>query len=246
MKRATAAEQSSVVQFRRRARQHDDLVSLAAPVLEVVLRVRAGIDTPSDDLRHNIDGLLKEMEDRGATLRYPPEQVQSVKFALAAFVDETALAADFPLREEWEKYPLQLQYFGEHLAGLKFFDRLDELLRIPQTSPHANAVAEAVEVYYLCLLLGFKGRYNIFYETELAGVIERTAEHLRRIGRLQAGGLSPHWRQDDQPPLQRDPGLPRWATLGGAALLAIIVLLFIILKFMTESVAADAQQQLLR
>ncbi len=245
MKRA-AAEQSSVVHFRRRARQHDDLVSLAAPVLEVILRVRAGIDTPSDDLRHNLDSLLKEMEDRGATLRYPPECVQSVKFALAAFVDETALAANFPLREEWEKYPLQLQYFGEHLAGNKFFERLDELLRRPATDIHANAIAEAVEVYYLCLLLGYKGRYNIFYESELTGVIERTAQHLRQIGRLQAGGLSPHWRQDDQPPLPRDPGLPRWATLGGAALLALIVLLFIILKFMVEGGAADAQQRLLR
>lgn len=245
MKRALA-EQSSVVNFRRRARQHDDLVSLAAPVLEVILRVRAGIDTPSDDLRHKIDGLLKEMEERGATLRYRPEHILSVKFALAAFVDETALAATFPLREEWEKYPLQLQYFGEHLAGIKFFERLDELLRHPTTDANANAVAEAVEVYYLCLLLGYKGRYNIFYEVELKGVIDRTAQHLRDIGRLQAGGLSPHWRQDDQPPLPRDPGLPRWATLGGAALLALIVVLFLILKFMVEGGAADAQQQLLR
>lgn len=239
MQRALA-EPSSVVSFRRRARQHNDLVSLAAPVLEVVLRVRAHLDTPSDGLRHKLDALLKEMEQRGATLRYRPEQIQAVKFALAAFVDETALAATFPLRDEWEKYPLQLEYFGEHLAGVKFFDRLDDLLRQPGEN------AEAVEVYYLCMMLGFKGRYNLFYEDQLAGVIERTAEALRRAGRLQAGGLSPHWRQDDQPPLQADPGLPRWAVLGGGALLASVLLLFLVFKFLVEGGAADAQQQLLR
>ena len=231
---------SPVVAFRRRARQHDDLVSLAAPVLEVVLRVRAVLDTPSIDLRDKIDGLLKEMEKRGETLRYRPEQVQAVKFALSAFVDETALAATFPLRDDWEKNPLQLEYFGEHLAGNKFFERLDELLRQPEQN------AEAVEVYYLCLLLGFKGRYNIFYEEQRREVIADTARRLREIGRLEVGGLSPHWRQDDQPPLQRAPGLPRWAKLGGAALLAATVLLFLVLRFMLEGSAADAQQQLLR
>lgn len=239
MQRARA-EQSSVVSFRRRARQHNDLVSLAAPVLEVVLRVRAGIDTPSPDLRHKIATLLTQMEERGTTLRYPHAQIQAVKFALAAFVDETALAANFPLRDEWEKYPLQLEYFGEHLAGNRFFERLDELLRQPQEN------AEAVEVYYLCLLLGFKGRYSIFYEEQLKGVIEKTADQLRAIGRLQAGGLSPHWRQDDQPPLPHDPGLPRWAKLGSVALAALVLLLFLVLKLLVENGAADAQQQLLR
>jgi type VI secretion system protein ImpK len=190
--------------------------------------------------------LLKEMEERGTNLRYLPEYIQAVKFALAAFVDETALAATFPLREEWEKYPLQLQYFGEHLAGVKFFERLDELIRHPENNPHANAIAEAIEVYYLCLLLGYKGRYKIFREEELKGVIERTAQHLHDIGRLQTGGLSPHWRQDDQPPLPSDPGLPRWATLGGVTLLVFLMLLFLVLKFMLEGGAADAAQQLLR
>ncbi|HEX8558017.1 MAG TPA: type IVB secretion system protein IcmH/DotU [Pyrinomonadaceae bacterium] len=239
MQRALA-EQSSVVSFRRRARQHNDLISLAAPVLEVVLRVRADLDTPSDDLRHKIVALLKEMEQRGATLRYRPEQIQAVKFALAAFVDETALAATFPLRDQWEKYPLQLEYFGEHRAGLKFFDRLDELLRQPEQN------AEAVEVYYLCLLLGFEGRYKMFYQEQLRGVIDRTAEALRKVGRLEAGGLSPHWRQDDQPPPPAEPGLPRWAVLGGGALLALLLLSFVALKFLVEGGAADAQQQLLR
>lgn len=233
-------ESSSVRVFRRRARQQDDLVGLAAPVLETVLLVRANLLAPSSgELRDKVDGMLRELERQGATLRYSPEQVQAVKFALAAFVDETVLDPASPMRDEWEKFALQLKYFGDQIAGIKFFERLEELQRQPEN-------AEAVEVYYLCMLFGFKGRYKIFYEDQRREVIAATARWLREAGRLQADGLSPHWRRDDQPALARDPGLPSWVKIGAAALLAATLLLFFVLKIMLESGASEAQQQLLR
>jgi type VI secretion system protein ImpK len=231
---------SSVGSIRRRARQYKDLVSLAAPVLEVALRVRAGIDTPSSDFRSKIAKLLTQMEERGATLRYRPEQIQAVKFALAAFVDETILVPGTPLFNEWEKYPLQLEYFHEHLAGYIFFGRLNELLKKPEEN------AEALEVYYLCLVLGFRGRYVYESEELLRGEIEKIAEKLRELGRLPDGGLSPNWRQDDQPPRPRALSLPAWTKLGGLALACLVVLLFLTLKILVESGAYGVQQQLLR
>src|SRR5215472_7174256 len=130
---------------RRRQRSSGDLSALAGPVLELVLKLRAGLVAPSTNLRPGVARMLQEMEQRGATLRYNEQKIKAVKFALAAFVDETVLTANFPLRDEWEKVPLQLEYFGEHLAGNKFFDRLDELVKQIETE------ADVVEVYYLCL-----------------------------------------------------------------------------------------------
>ena len=40
---------------------------------------------------------------------------------------------------------------------VKFFERLDNLLARPEIEG-----ADVVEVYYLCLLLGFKGKYNFY------------------------------------------------------------------------------------
>jgi type VI secretion system protein ImpK len=226
--------------MRRHARQNRDLVSLAAPVLEVVLRVRAGIDTPSPDLKDEIEGLLTKMEESGTILRYPHAQIQAVKFALAAFADATALDENFPLRGQWERYPLQLKYVGRSEAGIVFFERLDELLQNPKEN------AEALEVYYLCLVLGFRGRYVISGEEKLRGEIEKTAAKLRELGRLPDGGLSPRWRQDDQPPPPRAPSIPAWASRGGLALAGLVVLLFLMLKILVESGAYGVQQQLLR
>lgn len=233
------AENSSVARSRR-PRSGSDLISLAAPTFELVLKLQAGIIKPSNDLRQLIQRLLEEMEQRGATLRYSERQVRTIKFALAAFVDETLLSSDFPLREEWEKFPLQLQYFDEHLAGRKFFERLEDLVK------HVEAEADVVEVYYLCLLLGFKGRYKMYEEDQLANVIQSTANHLRSAGRLHESELSPHWLATDQPELRRDPGLPIWAKVGAAAGLALVLFFYLVLNFLLSNDLKAARDQLLR
>ncbi len=233
------AEQPSTL-ARRRTRASNDLVSLAGPVLELILKVQAGLVAPSNTLRPTVERLLDEMEQRGTTLRFNPDHVSAAKFALASFVDETVLTADFPLREEWEKYPLQLKYFGEHLAGVKFFDRLDALLK----EPEANA--DVIEVYYVCMLLGYKGKYKVYMEEQLKGVIQNTAEHLRRVQRLHEGELSPHWRVNDQPQPRVDPGIPLWMKIGSGAVVALVILIFMVLKFLLSADLNSAKEQLLR
>jgi type VI secretion system protein ImpK len=218
----------------------NSLDALAAPFLELVLQLRAGQVKPSNDLRHHVDEMVKHLEERGRELRYSDEQIKAVKFALASFVDETMLTSDFPMRDIWEKNPLQLQYFGEHLAGVKFFERLDEMLKKPEEN------GEIIEIYYLCLLLGFKGRFNIYFEEQLKGVIKNTADQLRRINRLSDMELSPHWRAADQPEPPRDPSLPLWAKIGGGVGAGLVVMIFMVLYFLLRSEVNAAKEQLLR
>ncbi|HXD33108.1 MAG TPA: type IVB secretion system protein IcmH/DotU [Pyrinomonadaceae bacterium] len=223
----------------RRPRSGSDLISLAAPTFELVLKLQAGIIKPSNELRQLVHRLLEEMEKRGATLRYSERQIKAVKFALAAFVDETLLSNAFPLRDEWEKFPLQLQYFDEHLAGDTYFTRLEALLR------HVEAEADVVEVYYLCLLLGFKGRY-VVEKAQLAEIIRNTANHLRRVGRLSENELSPHWLATDQPEPRIDPGVPIWAKIGAAACLALVLFFYLVLHLLLSNDLKVARDQLLR
>lgn len=237
--------QSAVVEHhpaagRRRPRSGSDLVTIAGPVFELVMKLQAGLIAPSNELRPMVQRVLAEMEQRGTTLRYSEAQLQAVKFALAAFVDEAVLTANFPLREEWEKYPLQLEYFREHLAGVEFFARLEELLK------NVEAEANVVEVYYLCLLLGFKGKHQVYMEEQLQGVIENTAAQLRAVGRLQEGELSPHWRASDQPEPKRDTGLPLWLRISAISAFAFIVLLYTVLLLLLRSDITAAKEQLLR
>ncbi|PWT95641.1 MAG: type VI secretion system protein ImpK [Blastocatellia bacterium] len=208
---------------RRRSRSGSDFTSLAAPVLKLVLKLRAETLVPTPELRPTVHTLLQEMEQRAAKLRYPDKQIKDVKFALAAFVDETVLNVNSPLLEEWEKFPLQLEYFGEHLAGVNFFEKLNGLIR------DIKAEVDVVEIYYLCLLLGFKGKYKVYMEDELQDLIKNTAAHLRQVGRLQQADLSPHWQVNDQPPPRVDPGLPLWFKIGTAVVIFICAMIYLVL-----------------
>ncbi len=225
---------------RRRTRSGSDLASLGAPVFELVLNLRAGTLIPSPGLRPKVQALLQETEQRAATLRYSEKQIKDVKFALAAFVDETVMTTTSPLREEWEKFPLQLEYFGEQLAGVKFFEKLDEFIKAIKTE------ADVVEVYYLCMLLGFKGKYKVYMEDQLQEVIKNTAAQLKRGGRLQETDLSPHWKVLDQPTPPSDPGLPLWLKIGGAALLIVVALIYLVILLLIKSEVRSATEQLLR
>jgi type VI secretion system protein ImpK len=225
-----------------RASEENTLVGLATPVLQEVMQVRAGVALPSIELRRAIDALLKQLEQRGESLGYRGQQLQTIKFALAAFVDETVLIADFPLREEWEKYPLQLEYVGEHLAGLTFFERLEAMMK----NPGGEADIDVVEVCYLCLLLGYKGKYNIYYEEQLKHFIANVAEFLRRAGRLGAGALSPHWKVNDQPGPAQDASVPAWMKVGGGLAFGVMILIYMLFNFLLVSELYRAKEHLLR
>jgi type VI secretion system protein ImpK len=209
---------------RANARSDNGLIDPAAPLLRMMMKIKAGVVTPSNEMRYKLDGIFKKFEERGADSGYKESQLRDTKFALAAFVDETVLAGGFPLREEWERYPLQLEFFKEALAGNKFFERLDLLIKQGET--------DVVEVYYLCLLLGFKGRYNVFLEDQLPEVINRTAEYLRGAGRLRTRPLSPHGLLNDQPePPPPEPEMPRWAKWSAIAATGAIAFAYLILNW---------------
>ena len=135
------------------------------------MRIRASQLVPSSEMRQTVASWLKELEARGQQLGFKEPQLQNTKFALAAFVDETVMAGGHAIRNDWERFPLQLEYFQEQFAGVKFFERMDALLK------NAESEADVLEVYYLCLLLGFKGKYHIYLEDQLPGVLQNVAGH---------------------------------------------------------------------
>ncbi len=203
------------------AASKNDLVTFAGPVFDLILRIKAGIVAPSNDLRQKVAGMLEDFEKRAERYRFNHKIVQVSKFALASFVDETVLTNNFDLRDEWEKNPLQLEYFGEQLAGNKFFDKLEAMLK------QIEVTADAVEIYYFCMLLGFKGRYAVYEQDKLLSIMQATANALVKAGKIKPVELSPHWLANDQPPPPERGGLPNWAKLTAAAFVGLAFIVYL-------------------
>ena len=164
----------------------NDLIAFAGPIFDLILRLKSGIVAPSNELRPKIASLLTDFENRAERYRFSSKVTQVAKFALAAFVDETVLSSNFNLKNEWEKNPLQLEYFGEQLAGNKFFEKLAAMLK------QIDVTADAVEIYYVCMLLGFKGRYAVYEKDKLLQIMQETANALVKAGKIRPVELSPH------------------------------------------------------
>lgn len=212
----------------------NDLVTFAGPIFDLILRLKAGIVAPSNDLRPKFAGMLEDFERRAERYKFNHKVVQVAKFALAAFIDETVLTNNFPLRNEWEKNPLQLEYFGEQVAGNKFFEKLDAMLK------QIEVTADAVEVYYFCMLLGFKGRYAIYEQEKLLETMQTTANALVKAGKMKPVELAPHWLSNDQPKPPEKRGMPVWAKIGALAGLGLSVIVYFVMfifayKFLTDT-----------
>ena len=179
--------------------------------------------------------LFDEFESRAKAEKADPDDVAAIKFALAAFVDEVVLNSEWAGRDQWGDDPLQLHFFGTYLAGEGFFQKLDEL------RAQGKARAGALEVYYLCLVLGFRGKYGVAGEERLQALRKVVQSELERG---QAGNpleLSPHWQTVDRPAPYANK-LPRWFVYACVAVLVVCLLLYAVLFFSMRSEAGKVQQ----
>lgn len=139
------------------------------------------------EFHRRIDQFLAQFETNARHLEKAPPAVSDAKYAFCALMDEIILSSDFSIRADWERAPLQLRLFGEHLAGERFFDKLETL----RLDPVANL--EALEVFYTTLLLGFQGKYLLEGSEKLNYLISRLGQEIThaRGGRRE---FAPNWK----------------------------------------------------
>jgi len=139
------------------------------------------------EFNKRIENFLAQFDKNARNLNKPQEAVMNAKYAFCALMDEIILSSNFSIREDWERAPLQLRMFGEHLAGDRFFDKL-EILR---TDPTSNI--ETLEVFHACLLLGFQGKYLLEGTEKLNYLISRINQEIAhaRGGKAE---FAPNWK----------------------------------------------------
>lgn len=134
---------------------------------------------------------LFEVDRRAKEMGIDADDVEAAKYAFCAAVDEIILRSQFAIREAWEMRPLQLRLFGDQLAGEHFFQRLEAL------RARGSAHVQALEVFHMCLLLGFQGRYALDGEDKLKYLSARLGDEIARM-RGKSRGFAPHAERPDQ------------------------------------------------
>ena len=214
-------------------RRHENLALAFQEVLTVSERLRSGRQTVSDPatFRRQVVEAIKIAEQQARNQGYKAEDIKLAIFAAVALVDESVLNLRLPVFADWPRRPLQEELFGHHVAGEIFFRNLQDLLG----KSDSQDLADLLEVYLLCLLLGFAGRYSLGGRGDLRAISDATAEKIRRI-RGELPSLSPAWQLPQETP--RKSGADPWVKKIGmiaAACLAFALILFIAYKIILGS-----------
>jgi type VI secretion system protein ImpK len=199
------------------------LPDLCADILSFTLQLRHAED-PGDfePFRLQVDELFRIFETRARQADITAANTELAKYALVALVDELVLNSSWPLKEEWAGRPLQLEYFNDFAAGEEFYNKLDSL-----RNPQDPQKLDVLEVYYLCLALGFQGKYGDLQGMEKLKVeLEEIGKEIRQARKKGAQDLSPNWKPPDEMP-QIVKTFPAWviAVACGTVLLFVYIVL---------------------
>jgi len=204
-------------------RRPDNLALAFQEVFTAIVRLRSGrqMVTDAEQFRAQMRHGVKAAEEEAGRRAYTAEEIRMALFAVVAFLDESVLNLQHPAFAHWPRMPMQEEYFGRHVAGEIFFQNMQRLLG----APDAHNVADLLEVYQLCLLLGYRGRYGLGGHGELRSLMGSVADKIRRI-RGAAQYLSPAWALPPEAarPLGADPWIKRLLIIAVACFTLALVL----------------------
>lgn len=177
-------------------RRVENLAFCFQELLTIGERLRSGRQVVQDaeSFRYGIRETLKTTAEDARRRGYSGEDVQLAVFAIVAFLDESILNLQNPVFADWPRRPLQEELFGHHVAGEIFFQNLAKI----QARDDTQETMDLLEAYYLCLLLGFAGKYSLGGRGELKAISDQAGERIRRSRRLPAE-LAPSWQLPGEP-----------------------------------------------
>ncbi|MDE3178346.1 MAG: DotU family type IV/VI secretion system protein [Acidobacteriota bacterium] len=212
-------------QFSYRPRP-ENLALTYQELLTVAVRVRSGRQAVNDaeSFRAHIRSALKKAEQTSLQKGYNAQDIRMASFAVVALLDESILNSRNPAFADWARKPLQEELFGGHVAGEIFFQGLDRILSLKDSAE----LADLLEVYGLCLLLGYRGRYGIGNAEALRGYKDAIAEKIRRIRGPERQFAQPWAGAINEAPVKTEDRWTRRLAFAAIGCLVLAVVLFVV------------------
>lgn len=194
------------------------LLQLAVPLLVLAGRLRGQVaNADVESLRRQCIQEVRAFEERARQAGVPAEDVLAARYALCTALDEAVLNTPWGAQSGWANQSLLVTFHRESFGGEKFFQILDRLQSEPQR------YVALLELLYVCLALGFEGRYRLD-ERGANRLTEIRQDLYRRLERLHGTlepELSPRWKgvQDRRNAVMRL--VPLWVVAVACAALLV-------------------------
>ena len=196
------------------------LVAASALLLSEVVRLKTSAAAENfDALNERLNVAIKLFEHRALQEGMDGGQVMAARYVLCTVVDEAVVTTPWGNESAWSQMSLLSTFHNETFGGEKFFQLLEHLSRNPVKH------LAMLELMYICLSLGFEGKYRVLPRgmLELEAIRDSLYRQIRQLRGDIPRELSPHWEglKDGRRRLVRI--VPGWlvavATVAGLALL---------------------------
>jgi type VI secretion system protein ImpK len=117
-------------------------------VLRILARIRDGNPPTPDEARSHARNLIAEAEARVGQRR----DWELAKYALVAWIDEMLIDSPWDGQSWWKENSLEVEMFRTRERATQFFANAKEAATLTRR--------DALEVYYVCVMLAFRGLYR--------------------------------------------------------------------------------------
>jgi len=197
------------------------LESAASVLLALITRLNNAASHPdSEGLKSKLSEEIRIFQDEASRNGMEQNTVHTARYVLCTTLDEAVLNTPWGHASGWAQQSLLSHFHKEVSGGEQFFKILKSLGKNPAKNK------DLLELMYLCLSLGFEGRYRITEggKDKLIKIRDWLYRLINRERSASEHSLSPHWQGviDKRHPLLRF--VPLWVI--GAVASALLSALF--------------------
>lgn len=218
--------------FQLRGHSFNALVDGALPLFGLVIRIRK-LQAYNDvsELYAKVRNQIAALGEEGRKHGYDGATQLAFRYCLCAFVDEAVMGTAWGAQSAWAERSLLSVYHDETWGGEKFFTVMSRMLMEPQK------YRDMLEFMYLCLCLGFKGKYSVQFNggEELQAIITK----LHRVLRDLRGEAPETLTNAETNVASRDYRVgrqwPMWSPWAAAAVLLVVLFAVYALRLQTTT-----------
>lgn len=167
------------------------LVAAASKLLGVIIKLRSTMNHSNvPDLHKRLTKEIQSFEREAKQLSLSPETVLTARYLLCTVVDEVVLTTPWGTASGWSQHSLLSLFHKETFGGEKCFVILQRMLEAPA------AHLELLELFYLCLSLGFQGKYRLVQRghEQLEQIRDNLYHTIEGHRPAMERDLAPHWQ----------------------------------------------------
>jgi type VI secretion system protein ImpK len=167
------------------------LVQAAMPLVVLAGRLRGQVaQADVDALRRQATQAIRSFEDHARAAGIAPEDILAARYALCTVIDEAVMNTPWGSQSGWSAQSLLITFHREASGGVKFFEVLDRVSGDPRR------YLALLELLYICLALGFEGKYRLDERgaAKLADIRTNLYRQIQSVRGAPEAELSPQWR----------------------------------------------------